>query len=157
MDQMTGNKPKIDGVVITTLRQIDDERGAVLHILRCDSPIFTHIGEVYCSLVYAGKIKAWKRHNFMTQHFAVPMGKINLVLYDDRPLSSSHGQIEDYIIGRPDHYFLIRIPPLIWYGFQGLGIAPALIVNCANLRHDPGEVRNLPVDTNYIPYNWLRE
>ena len=41
--------PDIDGVIITELRQINDERGAVLHMLRCDAPEFSRFGECYIS------------------------------------------------------------------------------------------------------------
>ena len=47
----------IDGVVITPLKQIRDERGAVLHMLRTDAPHFAGFGEVYFSVVNPGVIK----------------------------------------------------------------------------------------------------
>jgi len=37
----------IEGVVITPLHQIFDERGKVMHMLRKDSPIFSEFGEIY--------------------------------------------------------------------------------------------------------------
>jgi dTDP-4-dehydrorhamnose 3,5-epimerase len=151
---MSLETPGIDGVELHPLRQIEDDRGAVLHMLRCDAPYFTRFGEVYFSLIFPQAIKAWKRHNRMTQNFAVPMGAIKLVLYDDRLQSSTWGQLAEIILGRPDHYYLLRIPPLIWYGFQGLGPMPALLANCADLPHDPTEAENLPLVQNYIPYRW---
>ena len=36
----------IDGVKITPLKQIVDERGKVMHLLRCDSAIFQKFGEI---------------------------------------------------------------------------------------------------------------
>jgi len=42
---------EIDDVLITDLRQIGDERGAVLHMLRCDAPEFVRFGECYFSEV----------------------------------------------------------------------------------------------------------
>ncbi len=147
----------IEGVWLKPLKQIEDQRGAVLHMLRCDAPFFPRFGEVYFSVVLPQMVKAWKRHKSMTQHFAVPVGEIKLVLFDDRPLSSSHGQIEKHILGRPDHYCLLRIPPLIWYGFQGLSSGPALLANCTDLPHDPHEVETLPVSTPYIHFEWEQD
>ncbi len=144
----------IVGVAIQPLKQIVDERGAVLHMLRCDSPLFTRFGEIYFSLVLPGGVKAWKRHRRMTQHFSVPVGKIRLVLYDDRAGSASRGRLEEHILGRPDHYALIRIPPLIWYGFQGMADQPSLVANCTDLIHDPAEVENLPASSPMFPYTW---
>jgi dTDP-4-dehydrorhamnose 3,5-epimerase len=142
------------GVVVEPLRQIADERGAVLHMLRCDSPWFSRFGEIYFSLVRPGVVKAWKRHRLLTQHFAVPVGRIRLALYDDRPDSPTRGQVQEILLGRPDHYCLVRIPPLLWYGFQGVSEIPALVANCTDLPHDPGESDGLPPDAPDIPYAW---
>ena len=49
----------INGVVITPLRQIADERGKVMHMLRNDAVHFSAFGEIYFSCVYPGAIKAW--------------------------------------------------------------------------------------------------
>ena len=49
---------EIEGVRITPLRRIPDERGAVLHMLRSDSPGFERFGEIYFSMVYPDAIKA---------------------------------------------------------------------------------------------------
>jgi dTDP-4-dehydrorhamnose 3,5-epimerase len=148
------NSSGISGVVIQPLRQIVDERGAVLHMLRCDSPLFTQFGEIYFSVVFSKVIKAWKRHRRMTQHFAVPAGRIKLVLYDDRDKSPTRGRLEEYTIGKPGHYYLIRIPPLIWYGFQGLDSTPSIVANLTDLPHDPAEVETLPDNSADIPYSW---
>lgn len=143
----------LPGVVIQPLKQIQDERGAVLHMLRRDSPLFLGFGEIYFSQVNPGMVKAWKRHRLMNQHFAVPVGQIRLVLCDDRA-SPGQFQIQELLLGRPDHYSLIRIPPGLWYGFQGWSATPALVANCTDLPYDPGEVESLPVTSSYFPYIW---
>ena len=56
----------IDGVVLTPLKQIFDERGKVMHMLRQDSPSFQHFGEIYFSCTYPGVVKAWHLHREMT-------------------------------------------------------------------------------------------
>ena len=145
---------KIDGVVLLPLKQIEDERGAVLHMLRSDSPLFSKFGEVYFSIVNPGVVKAWKRHRAMTQRFAAPMGRIRLALFDDRADSASKGRIEEIILGRPDQYYLICIPPMLWYGFQGISEIPALLANCSDIPHDPNESEQLPVSNDRISYDW---
>lgn len=94
MDNVLG----IAGVVRQSLKQIVDERGAVLRMLRGDSPLFTRFREIYFSLALPGVVKAWKRHRRMTQHFAVPVGQIRLVLYDDRPDAASRGRLEEHTL-----------------------------------------------------------
>lgn len=145
---------KIEGVAVFPLKQIEDERGAVLHMIRSDSPVFSRFGEIYFSIVNPGVIKAWKRHKVMTQHFAVPVGRLRLVFFDDRADSPSKGLVEEIILGRPDHYFLICIPPMVWYGFQGISNIPTLLANCSDMPHDPNESEHLPVSNDHISYNW---
>ena len=73
----------IDGVIITPLNQIFDERGKVMHMMREDSEIFSTFGEIYFSCTYSGSIKAWHMHKEMTLNYAVIHGAIKCVLYDD--------------------------------------------------------------------------
>lgn len=143
----------IHGVVVMQLRQISDERGKVMHLLRCDSPLFEKFGEIYFSVVNPGAVKAWKLHKEMTLNLAVVHGKIKLVLYDDRPGSPTKGKILELFIGE-DNYALVKIPPMIWNGFQGISGDEAIIANCATLPHDPQEVDRLDPQNSYIPYNW---
>jgi len=149
-----GVKSEISGVEITPLKQIEDHRGAVLHMLRVDSPVFQQFGEVYFSEVNPGKIKAWKRHRKITQNINLPIGRLKLVLFDNRLDSPSAGKLEIHILGRPDNYYLITIPPMIWYGFQCISAMSALIVNCANLPHDPDESEIADLNTANIPFSW---
>ena len=44
----------IDSVEIAPLKQICDERGKVMHMLRSDDPVFKSFGEIYFSCVYPG-------------------------------------------------------------------------------------------------------
>jgi dTDP-4-dehydrorhamnose 3,5-epimerase len=151
------NLSTIDGVIITELRQITDERGSVLHMLRCDAPEFIHFGECYFSEVLPGAVKAWKRHRTQTQNFAVPVGRIRIAIYDDRIESISQGQLQVLELGRPDAYLRVRIPPGLSYGFTCISVTPALLANCADLPHDPtdGELRD--ADDPAIPYSWTLE
>jgi dTDP-4-dehydrorhamnose 3,5-epimerase len=153
MDPMMESN-KTEGVIIQPLREISDNRGSVLHMMRRDSELFKQFGEVYFSEIHCGKIKAWKRHKKQTQNLTVPLNKIRLVIYDNRSSSSTHGNIAEYELGRPDHYRLVHIPPMLWYGFQTLGNETALIVNCADQPHDPEDTESLPANSNEIPYQW---
>jgi dTDP-4-dehydrorhamnose 3,5-epimerase len=129
----------IEGVRLTPLRVIADDRGAVLHMLRADAPEFTRFGECYFSEINPGAIKAWKRHRAQTQNLAVPVGRIRIVIYDARAGSRTCGQRELIELGRPDAYARLQIPPQLWYGFISLGTTTALIANCADAVHQSGE------------------
>lgn len=141
------------GVASFLLGRFVDDRGAVLHMLRCDAPHFSRFGEVYFSETNPGVVKAWKRHQQMTQHFAVPVGEIRLVVYDDRPGSSSFGEVEVFELGRRN-YRLVRVPRGLWYGFRCVGESPALMANCSDMPHDPEEAEGIPTDSQRVPYRW---
>lgn len=132
-------------VAFHPLRQIPDDRGCVLHMLRASDPHFEQFGEIYFSTIRHTAVKAWHRHTTKTVNFAVPVGRIRLVIFDD--------EIREYETGR-DEYQLITIRPGVWYGFQGLAKGESLIANCATEPFDPDEGEDLPFDTPEIPYHW---
>lgn len=143
----------IDGVIVTPLRQIVDERGKVMHMLRCDAAHFSSFGEVYFSSVHPGAIKGWHIHHKMVLNYAVPLGQIKFVLYDERPQSPTVGEVQELFMG-PDNYCLVTVPPLVWNGFKGIGTETAVVANCASIPHDPTEIeRKDPFDPS-IPYDW---
>ncbi|MCK5576668.1 MAG: dTDP-4-dehydrorhamnose 3,5-epimerase, partial [Sphingomonadales bacterium] len=84
----------IDGVSVTPLKVLGDERGAVLRWMRPDTPSFKDFGEAYFSKVAVGAVKAWKRHNRMTLNLTVPVGRVRFVLYDARPESPTKGEVQ---------------------------------------------------------------
>ena len=143
----------IEGVQIVPLRQIPDERGKVMHMLRRTDPHFQEFGEVYFSVVFPGAVKGWHRHRRMTIHYAVPFGRIKLVLYDDRPTSGTLGQLQEVFVGQ-DNYQLVAVPPGIWNGFKGYGTTEAIVCNCATIVHDPAEIERLDPFSPKIPYDW---
>ena len=143
----------IEGVQITPLRQITDERGAILHMLRSDAPHFEEFGEIYFSLVYPGVIKGWHIHDRMTLNYAVPVGTIKLVLYDDRQDSTTRGELMEIVTGERS-YQLVTVPPRVWNGFKGVATVPALVANCATIPHDPLEIHRLDPFDSSIPYDW---
>jgi dTDP-4-dehydrorhamnose 3,5-epimerase len=143
----------IDGVTVTPLRRIADERGAVFHMLREDSPGFERFGEIYFSLVYPGAIKAWHLHKEMTLNYAVPIGMVKLVCYDDREGSSTRGNLLELFAGELN-YALVTIPPLVWNGFKGMADKPALVANCSTVAHIPDEIERMDPFTKDIPYDW---
>ena len=143
----------ISGIRVTPLRQILDERGKVMHMLRRDAEVFTEFGEIYFSCVYPGVVKAWHRHKRMTLNYAVPHGNVKFVLHDDRLDSPTRGQTQEIFMG-PDSYVLVTVPPMIWNGFKGVGTETAIVANCASLPHDPSEIERLDPRTAPIPYDW---
>ena len=95
----------IDGVRITPLKQIIDERFFVMHMLREDSKIFDRFGEIYFSCTHPGAVKAWHMHKKMTLNYAVISGVLKVVLFDDRKNSPTLGKLQEIFLS-PEKLFL---------------------------------------------------
>ena len=143
----------IDGVLIKPLRQIPDERGKIMQMMRADDPHFKKFGEIYFSVVNPNVIKGWHLHTKMTLNYAVVSGMIKLVLYDSREGSPTKGELQELYIGE-DNYALVKIPPGIYNGFKGIGVEPAIVANCSDIPHDPEEIQRMDPFSNDIPYDW---
>ena len=145
----------IAGVSARPLREIVDERGKVMHMLRRDDPWFERFGEIYFSVVHPGVIKGWHLHKKMALNYAVVSGRILLALYDERDGSPTRGQLQEIVTGG-DAYQLVTVPPGVWNGFKGLAGSDSIVANCATEPHDPGEIVRLDPLRNHIPYDWSR-
>ena len=146
----------IEGVVITPLKRIADERGTVMHMMKSRDEGFNGFGEIYGSTIFPGVVKAWKCHNIIQTNYVVVSGMIKFVLYDDREESSTKGQVQEIFVGE-DNYVRVTVPPKVWNGFKGVGVKTALVVNIINESHDPSQVTKVDPHQNKIPYEWLRK
>ncbi len=144
----------IQGVSAVRLRQIPDERGTVMHMLKASDPHFAGFGEIYFTTVYPGVVKGWHLHHRMILNYACVVGAIKLVLFDDRPDSPTRSEVATFVIGPEVGYSLIQIPTGIWNGFQGLGSQPSMVANCASQPHTREFSERLDPFDPRIPYRW---
>lgn len=143
----------IQGVSLTPLGKVCDERGRILHLLRKDWPIYKSFGEAYFSVVYPGVVKAWHIHKENTLNYAAVKGMIKCVLYDERDGSATRGEVNEFFLGE-HNYQLITIPPGIWNGVKGIGTEESLIAIVMDRPYNPDEVVRLDPFRNQIPYDW---
>jgi dTDP-4-dehydrorhamnose 3,5-epimerase len=143
----------IEGIVITELKQLHDERGKVMHMLRKDDKVFQEFGEIYFSCTYPNVVKAWHLHKEMTLNYAVVQGSIKLVLFDDREGSRTKGEIQEIYLNI-ENYCLVTVPPMIWNGFKAIGTQPAVVANCATHPHSPNEIIRRNPNDPYFSYEW---
>ena len=146
----------IEGVNIVPLRQIVDERGKIMHMLKSTDPHFLGFGEIYFSCAWPGTVKAWHIHTSMTVNNAVISGRAKLVLYDFRDDSSTNGELQEIFLGE-DNYVLVQIPPGIANGYKAYGDKLVILANAATEPHNPDEMRRLDPFTADIPYDWALE
>lgn len=147
----------IEGVTLTDLKIIDDERGEIRHFMRCDKPPFEKFGEVYFSLIFPDTVKAWHSHKEMTLNYVCVIGEAVIALCDKRPESPTYGEIEVHLLNDyGERYKMLTIPPGVWNGFRSpVGWRKDVIIaNCATLPHDPDEIERYPLEE--VNFFWGR-
>jgi dTDP-4-dehydrorhamnose 3,5-epimerase len=135
----------VNDVRVTSLQRIPLAGGDVLHGIKSSDPGFVGFGEAYFSIIESGAIKAWKRHMQMTLNLIVPIGSVRFVFVDER------GDIIEEVAG-VDHYVRLTVPPGIWFGFEGLVAPYSMLMNVADIPHDPMEIQRKGLDE--IPFEW---
>ena len=128
----------------TPLKRIPLEPGDVLHALKQSDDSFQGFGEAYFSIVHHTAIKGWKCHTRMLMNLIVPAGDVKFVFYNDLDKSFT-----ELIIG-DSNYQRLTVHPNVWFAFQGLSLSPSIVLNIANILHDPNEsLRKNLADFNY--------
>jgi dTDP-4-dehydrorhamnose 3,5-epimerase len=148
-------KNMIEGVVTKQLKQIADERGWLIEIMRSDWEQFQKFGQAYITAAYPQVVKAWHMHKKQTDNIACIKGMIKLVLYDNREKSKTKNEINEFTIGERN-LLTVKIPPEVWHGFKTVTEEYALVLNVPTELYNykkPDEYR-LPPDTEKIPYDW---
>jgi dTDP-4-dehydrorhamnose 3,5-epimerase len=134
----------LSNIIETELKQVYLEDGDVLHALKKTDDGYLDFGEAYFSSVKYLAVKAWKRHTKMTMNLIVPHGKINFVMTDGQLFKS-------FVLSR-ENYKRLTVPPMIWFGFQGLSDRESLVLNVADVVHHPDEVERK--ELSEIKFNW---
>lgn len=145
----------IEGVITKPLKQVADERGWLIEIMRSDWEHFQKFGQVYITAAYPQVVKAWHMHKKQTDNIACINGMIKLVLYDDREKSKTKKETNEFTIGERNPT-IVKIPPEVWHGFKTITGEYAIVLNVPTELYNygkPDEYR-LPPDTDKIPYDW---
>ncbi len=138
----------LEHIRVTQLSRIETKGGDVLHAMKQSSPGFAGFGEAYFSWVEPGVVKAWKRHARMTMNLVVPIGNVRFVFFDQDTQSYREETVGE------NNYARLTVPSNIWFGFQGLGSSPCLVLNMASIEHDPDEVARCALSD--FNFNWSR-
>ena len=144
-------KVSIDGVILTPLKKIDNPSGDILHGMKESDVGYAGFGEAYFSTIRHNDIKGWNYHREMTLNLVVPIGEVTFVIYDDREKSHSKGAFFKVELSQ-SNYKRLTVPPKLWMAFKGGDVNTNLILNIANIVHDPNEIEKLHL--NKIPYNF---
>jgi dTDP-4-dehydrorhamnose 3,5-epimerase len=142
MGDLTNLKP-----YLTQLKIIRQSEGCVMHGIKSSDNSFSGFGEAYFSTVKNGYTKGWKLHREMTLNLVVPYGKIRFIVHNGKQdkENSFIEPIIDEVIGE-SNYCRLTIPPNYWVAFQGVGKSSNILMNIANIEHNPGESINKSLD-----------
>ena len=141
----------IDGVILSPLKIIENPLGNIFHGMKSSDLGFMGFKEAYFSTINYNQLKPWKKHLKMTLNLIVPVGKIRFVLYDERKNSDSYRKFLDVSLSEKN-YQRLTVPPNVWVSFKGVGNDLNLLLNVANLNHDPNEIIREKIDT--FKFNW---
>ncbi|MBT4368917.1 MAG: dTDP-4-dehydrorhamnose 3,5-epimerase [Candidatus Marinimicrobia bacterium] len=140
----------MEGVILTPLKKIYHPKGDIYYGMKKTDAGFAGFGEAYFSTVKSGQIKGWNRHKRMTLNLIVPIGTVKFVVKSDRNKKLNNNLLEVEL--SLNNYKRLTIPPGLWVGFQCTCEYDSLILNIADMEHDPNEIDYL--DLEQINYNW---
>ena len=156
----------LPGVQVFDIKKNIDERGYFAEILRNDwKDLLGEDSVVQANLSYSypGMIRGWHRHvRGQVDYFIVLDGALKICAYDDKPGSSTKGQLDE-IVASAEKLQVVRIPGHYWHGTKTLGYKPSLTVYCVNRLYDlknPDEERRAWNDQTIIdprtskPFDW---
>ena len=138
----------INNIILTPLEIIENAKGDIFHGMRCSDIGYGGFGEAYFSTINPGSIKGWNRHKQMTLNLIVPIGSVKFVIIDDRIVENNIVEIELSL----QNYQRLTVPPGLWVGFQNMYKEQSLILNIADIEHDPDEKDTKSLDE--IDYKW---
>jgi len=145
----------IAGVEIKELSTYPDERGFFREIIRKTDGFFQEgFGQLSHSAMYPGVGKAWHIHQFQIDWWYVPIGNLKLALFDKRPNSPTHGQLQEIFMGENYPAKVVKIPPGVAHGCKALGGVTHLFYVTSSV-YDPKDEGRLSHDDKSIGYDWL--
>ena len=133
-------------VKFTPLKKIKLADGDVMHGLKSEDDGYNGFGEAYFSWINFSAVKAWKKHRKMNMNLIVPVGHVLFVFLDETKKIFCEEKIGS------DRYGRLTVPRNTWFGFKGLSNPSSLLLNIADISHDPAEVER--ADFSSFNYDW---
>ena len=134
------------GFACKELDMVEVPGGNIVKLLKNTDEDFKGFGEAYFSYINSGAVKAWKKHLSMNLFLTVPLGKIKFVFFDE-----IRNLFDEVILTSSDKKAII-VKPNVWFGFKGRSLPYSILLNIANIPHDPTEVEHRTI--NEVNYSW---
>lgn len=112
---------------------------------------------VFCYIftIRPGYVKGWGLHKLHQDRYFILYGEMQVVLYDARPDSPTHGLVASVVLSEYRRR-LMNIPEGVWHASRNLGEKDVTVVNFPTRPYDhanPDKYR-LPIDTDQIPFKF---
>ncbi len=150
--------PQIEGVVVRDAVTLLDERGELTEVYSEPWGVLPEpVLHVYQVIAAPGSIRAWIVHRKQSDRLFFSLGKLKLVLFDERAGSPTRGRLEELFLGERRRA-LVVIPPGVYHAVQNVGTTDALYINLPTRIFDHGapDKFRLPLDSELIPYRFER-
>jgi dTDP-4-dehydrorhamnose 3,5-epimerase len=124
---------KITGVICSPLLKYSDQRGWLAEIFRQDEVAPENFPVMaYVSVTNPGGARGPHAHRHQTDLFCFyGPGDFRVVLWDNRPESSTFGICQDFHLGESNPAVLI-VPPGVVHGYKNISDRPGFVCNFAN-------------------------
>jgi dTDP-4-dehydrorhamnose 3,5-epimerase len=136
-----------------------DDRGYFSELFRVGaSPLTKGLAQcetlqISMAVSYPGTIKALHYHFEQTDFWSPLLGMFQVVLYDLREGSPTHGKVNTFYLGalRP---WRLKIPPGVGHGYKIVGPEPGTLVYLTDRFYNPQDEGRLPYDHPFLNYDW---
>ena len=143
----------IAGVYLTPLDIIKGKQGEVRHAMKGSDVGYCGFGEAYFSLAPRAVVKDWKLHKAMTLNIIVIQGSITFIIWDNRKDSSSFGFLAKVKLSI-ENYLRLTIAPQLRVSFRGEEDMDNLLLNIADIEHNPQESQRRYINDSSMPKVW---
>lgn len=110
-----------------------DFRGSLSEILRADDELFEKFGQVYFTKTLPLQVRGIHRHRLHADMISCVSGRINLLTISDE----ENGPHIEEIILDGEAPVLIKIPTMIWHGWQCISEETAIVVSITETPFNP--------------------
>ncbi|MBC7802416.1 MAG: dTDP-4-dehydrorhamnose 3,5-epimerase family protein [Candidatus Parcubacteria bacterium] len=146
----------ISGVQVKPVSNVPTGYGHLCEVMRMDWKLdATGVDQVFFSAFDAGGVSGWHAHALTTDRLFVAQGRMEIVLFDSRQESPTHGEVNRFRLGtaRPA---LVSVPPGIWHAVRNGGGQPAVLINIVDraYQYEQPDHYRLPLETDQIPFRF---
>jgi len=129
-------KKPLDKIEPKQMKVINNPKGEIYKFLKKSDPCLPNFGEAYFTSIFHNETKGWKRHSKMSLNIVVVNGKVAFYIHSEEQESTKK------IILADNDFCSLSIPPGYWLAFQGVSNFQSVILNIADIEHDPLESEN---------------